>query len=654
MQAEKFDIPALFPEIVREVRQKGECVIDTGTTLYILKPEAAKKIRELTKLLDSIDYSALLPSHTDACFECSKERSKLVASAISNLEQGKTAEARMVLKSMPKMNFGECQKCAEEANKQALPILSYDFSLTTSDFSLKPHLSMSTKLNIKYVDVVKEYKTRLNQVRILEALSGEYYYDPVLPIEVLSAKERGLVSLTQDVMKSRLTAETSKILDYFYKTYGVDKSKLQNILDTYINKFGDLQYLIEDKNLTDIYVSSQGVVQVSSYDYGDMECTLRFTRKGLSRLAEQFSMISKKPFDMSRPLASFFWEEQNCRISATGYSANYSGSPDFAVRLWPESPWHILDIVHRGSANFFIASLLTVAALLGGAIIFGGDRGGGKSTLLQTSLFMIPRHSRKVALLTSREIHKWFYDSDFRITELRVHAGNEVTGEGVPINDAAKQLLIHGESGYLIFNEIKYEEEARPFLTLSAVAGLSSLLTTMHADTPEGIVHRLLIDFQLPLVALRNIDWIVMTQVVRSGASREKRRVITKIVEIEDFVRDPISERKLKTLTEYDPLEDVWKTGEGDLRAVVDSSKFLISRARAMKMSRGDLAATVEALERVYRTLYGEYPIDPGKFSETMECFFRAWLPGRGAERMYNDWLRCANAGRCITKMQYL
>jgi type IV secretory pathway ATPase VirB11/archaellum biosynthesis ATPase len=636
MRAEKLDHKGQFREILKEVKEKGECVIDTGVTLYTLKPHAVRELKRLSNIIEGLDYSVLLPAKTTACTGCTRDRARLLSRVIGLAEEGRFDEARIALSDIPCREEEPCMACVERFKRETAPLAGYHFRLKEIDFTSSPYLTASSKISLEEAEVVETYMAPLCRVRVLQA-EGEYYYDPLLPLEEFSPRERSILSMVREEMEKGLSTDTLGVLEVLCGRYDVDSHRLKGILEVYAHKLGDLQYLIADKRLTDIYVSPSGRVRVSSYDYGDMECTLRFTSRELERLASRLRMLSGKPFDHSHPLASFFWEEENCRFSAVGYSGNYSSRPDLAVRLWPEKPWHILDILHRGSISLRLASLLTVAANLGVAVIIGGDRGSGKSTLLQSFLFMIPRQVRKVALLVEREIHSWFFEQEFNISEFKVHTGEKVTSSGVPIEQAVKQLLVHGESGYLIFNEVKFEEEARPFFTLSAVAGMSSLLTTMHAEDARGIVHRLMVDFRLPLAALRNIDWVITTNVVGRGLSREKRRVVTGVVEIGDFFRNPLEEDRLNAIVEYEPLQGTWN--EAEPSKLVEASRFLQEAGRKRGMKEEEVASMIALFERVYREIYKGYPLQPERFSFLMEELFRAYEQG-DPEKTYRRWWR--------------
>jgi type IV secretory pathway ATPase VirB11/archaellum biosynthesis ATPase len=636
MRASRLDPGSQFEEIFKEVRGRGECIVDTGAVFYILREEAVEKLKRLASLLEGLNHSAPQLVDGEKCGACAKERAELLGRSTELAGKGRLDDAKLLLMRISVGDDDDCAACAADLSRRTSPLLEYAFTLKETDFVRRPFLSSAVKEPVDG-ELVDEYRTPLGSVRVAER-GGVLYYDPELPVDGLTIRELSLLVELKAWMEREMSENPSKALEHPSRGHYTDRQKLLRILDIYMNKLGDLQYIIADKRLTDVYVNSSGKVRVSNYLGDDMECTLRYTGEELERLASRLRVLSGKPFDHSHPLLSYFWEEENCRFSAGGYTGSYSMKPDLAVRLWPEKPWHILDILHMRSVNLRLASLLTVAANLGAAIIIGGDRGGGKSTLLQSFLFMIPREVRKVALLTERELHSWFFEQDFNISEFRVHTGEKVASRGIPIAQAVKQLLIHGESGYLMLNEVKYEEEARPFFTMAAAAGISSLLTTMHAEDARGVVQRLMIDFGLPPSALRNIDWVVSMGLVRRGINEGRRRVLSEITEVKSFKGDPLAEERLHGLASYDPLREEWEMAP--LEELLVSSDFLNRNARRRGMGIGDVADLVRALERVYRRMYRSYPVQPEKLTVLMQRFFDSYEPGKSAEEVYGDWWR--------------
>lgn len=96
MKAEKLDIKNQFRTILREVREKGECIVDTGSIIYVLKPEPLRELKKLTSLPESLDYSAVLPNHCEDCLSCSRERTPWLSRALRSFEEGRLDEARVL------------------------------------------------------------------------------------------------------------------------------------------------------------------------------------------------------------------------------------------------------------------------------------------------------------------------------------------------------------------------------------------------------------------------------------------------------------------------------------------------------------------------------------------------------------------------------
>ena len=464
-------------------------------------------------------------------------------------------------------------------------------------------------------EVVEEYTVEGRAVRIIES-EGELYYDIEIP--ELNFFER---KAAEEILSGSYVD-----LD---KLGGIDKEKVLTAVKLY-KGLGEVEYLIADGNLTDIFIYQNGIVEVVHLKYGDLDTTLRLAEP--EKFASRLRLLTNRQFDYSKPLLSYF--HKRYRISAVGYSATPSQKIDIAIRIWHEKPLSILDLLRFGSINEEIASLLTILANLGCSIIIAGDRGGGKSTLLQALLFLVPKKLRKVCILTEREIHEYFYENDFRITDFKVHLGKEVSHEGVPLEDAVKQMLIHGESGYIIYNEIKFKEEAELFFTTCAIAGYSSILTTMHADSPEGILQRLILDFKLPMEALRNINFILMAQVVRRGFSAEKYRRVTRLTEIRSFREDPLKESKLYDLFSFDVKEFRWDI---NLNRIL-SSEVLNRKLKARGLTKDDFTELYSALTEIYRKIRG-YSLE--RFVEFINIFFKKYEAGMKKEEILEVLNEC-------------
>ncbi len=635
-------------------------MLETPAAVYTLKPRAVNRLLRLSERFRDTNVSPLLRERGPGCEGCVGERERSVFMAISAMRRGRASESKEILKDIPFRDLPQCDRCRTDTLRVLKPLLEAAdlVSLRVEDFTRTPVITSFTKDVPQGAMVDKEYHVPVPGgtsfvVRLLSSPGG-YYYDPVLPVETLRVKDRiALNKLTRALAGSAKPPEEKA--GELLANSGRESSMIASIVENFINGLGDLQYLIHDKNLTDIYVYPSGVVEVSTRDR-DLKCTLRFTSRGLENLASAYRRLTGEYFYETDPLSTYFWAEHNCRISAVGYSGNYTGRPDFAVRIWPERPWHILDLVHRKALDFETAALLTAGANLGAGTILGGGRGSGKSTMLQTFMFMIPKSRRKIALMTARELHRWFGEHGFRISEMRVHTGEEVSAQGVPIARAVKQMLVHGESAYVIFNEIKYREEVVPFFTAAAAAGMSAILTTMHADNAEGVVQRLAIDFQLPLTALRTIRWVPVATLDQKAGSVFKRRVLGEVAEVLPFRADPIEEGKVKQLIRYDHRKERWEYAgveevtDENLADFVRESEFLTREGESRGLDPSGLAEYILLFRDAYREVYNMHqgPPDSDMFSTYMECLFRSFpeegFTGRERQEILRRWRVCINS----------
>lgn len=606
----------IFKEVYRNLLEGNDAVVSRGEIKYFLNNK--EKEEALKKFISALSAASIHFETGPHCLPCRDRRVSFFVDFVAAAEEGDREKLHALISMLPSESFKGCRRCTEKAREELVKLIEAMPDISLSDFTIAPSAALSMRQEV-HGEVVESYTVRDATVRIIEH-RGEYYYDIVTPIFTLNLRERSAISEALEIMKRKAisVSNAEPVIRSVCAERGVPYQKVASIFDTYYRKMGDIQYLIEDTNLTDIFINSQGRVVVVHYDYGEMDTTLTLTKEGLRTLAASYERLSGKPFDSSSPYSVFFWDEHNARISIAGYVANYSGVPELAIRIWPPEPWNVLELVRRGSLDLRCAALVNLLVYSGCAFIVGGDRGGGKSTFLQATLFMLPRKSRKVAILTDREIHRFFYENDFRISELRVHTGDAVSSQGIPIKDAVSFMLVFGESQLILFNEIKYREEAKPFFGTTAVAGMSSIATTMHADDPEGILHRLIYSFDLDPEAIRNIDFIIMTQVLRDVTGR-RRRALTRISEILSFRKNPLHEGRILDLVRFNG--ESWDIS-------LERSEYLERLREKWGMSKREMDSLYGDLIEFYEEKYREHLA--GKLSsldlvEQVEIFFKSW-----------------------------
>lgn len=610
----------LFKEFFKTVKEGKSTTVSKSSTIYILNEE---KFNQLKKHVDMVENLEIPYRNKLFCEECKDERFQLLHKFIKKNEEGEKEEAALLIKKIPKRAQPICKQCHNEAVillkhvVEILPEINYSDFYTTSKAAYAFNKVVAG-------DEIDSYNILNSKVRIIQTPEGIKYYDMETLNQTMGNKERQVIADITQIMKTKGTQieESYQIIKETCENKNLDPIKIQKFFNDYYLKLGDLQYLIQDESITDIFVFANGRVSLSHQNYGLMECTLCFTPVGLKSLSLAYERISGKPFSYTSPYSVFYWDDENVRISIVGYVANYTSMPELAIRKFPTYPWSILELIKRGSLNCEMAAMLNIFVYSGASIIIGGDKGGGKSTLMQSFLYMIPKLDRKLAILTDREIHKWFYENDFRISELRVHSGDETSAQGIPIKDAVSFMLIFGDSRLTIFNEIKYVEEARPFFGTTAVAGVNSIVTTIHAGSSEGILHRLIYSFDLDPEAIRNIDFIVMA-LPEKDLKGNIKRMVSRVTEIQKFKRNPLEEEKLVDIAKYNKIKEKWHID-------LENSIFITKIEERFGLTKKEVLKLHHDLTTFYELMYKEHikgKIDNLKLAYYVEQFFKEWKP---------------------------
>ncbi|MCK4247458.1 MAG: type II/IV secretion system ATPase subunit, partial [Methanomicrobia archaeon] len=107
---------------------------------------------------------------------------------------------------------------------------------------------------------------------------------------------------------------------------------------------------------------------------------------------------------------------------------------------------------------------------------------------------------------------------------------------------------------YVIVGEVRGEEA---YTLFQAIATGHAAMGTIHADSPQGVIHRLESEpINVPRILIKNIDCIILEQ--RAKIKDRLVRRITQIVEVIDL--DPTTNEVItNTLYEWNPFEDTFR-----------------------------------------------------------------------------------------------
>lgn len=210
------------------------------------------------------------------------------------------------------------------------------------------------------------------------------------------------------------------------------------------------------------------------------------------------------------------------------------GYPAVNIRLFEPRPVPPEQIVQWDVCSQGVMDALLEAVARGSRVLIIGGTGTGKTTLLSALAHGIPRTARIVKIEDPEEV--WLPHRNVVTLEARPHVtGSEVPGYALSdgVNDAMRM-----SPNWLIVGEVRTGTAALSLFRaqMSDHPGLS----TLHAESPEGAVHRMSVllwaDAQVRTEPAKEMFAMAIDLIVQVGW-RQGRRKITGIWEVNPNLR---------------------------------------------------------------------------------------------------------------------
>jgi flagellar protein FlaI len=235
---------------------------------------------------------------------------------------------------------------------------------------------------------------------------------------------------------------------------------------------------------------------------------------------------------------------------------------NFTIRKFADEPLTPVDLVRWNTFSVEQMAYFWLAIENNRSLIFAGGTGSGKTTSMNAVSFFVPGYAKVVSIEDTREItlpHDNWIQSVTRDTFT-------ADGRGEVSMYALLQAALRQRPEYLLVGEIRTEE--RVALTFfHAIATGHTAYTTFHADSSQGVVHRMRNEpLGVPSQMLSDLDIISVQKQIHLDGDRTRRNVaVTEIagvdedgeVELQDvFKRNPTNDTHEK-VGESPVLEEI-------------------------------------------------------------------------------------------------
>jgi pilus assembly protein CpaF len=212
-------------------------------------------------------------------------------------------------------------------------------------------------------------------------------------------------------------------------------------------------------------------------------------------------------------------------------------NPAVTIRKFRTQKYTLLDLIQCGSLDLEMAGFLRRQVEDGKTLLISGGTGSGKTTLLNAMADCIPNNDRIVVIEDTAEL---------RITKpnlLAAECQTDTTAKSGISFDLLLRNSLRWRPDRIIVGEIR-GEEARTLLD-SFNTGHGGSMTTIHANSPDGALHR------FAQLAMRSHQ-----QATRDDTAAEIGLAVNFVVQVKRYV----AARKIAEIAEVDGYDRSLKT----------------------------------------------------------------------------------------------
>ncbi|MCS7106937.1 MAG: type II/IV secretion system ATPase subunit [Acidilobaceae archaeon] len=368
--------------------------------------------------------------------------------------------------------------------------------------------------------------------------------------------------------------------------------------------YGPLYPLIIDPNVEEIAVEGPNrsvavIHRLVPARWVDVDLVL--DSQTTDSLAVQLARKAGRLISIASPYAEGLTSE-GFRVSVTFMKEISRFGSSFVLRKYPEKPATMGDMIAGRNLSPLMAAYLwiMVEAQLFTMVI--GSMGAGKTTLLQALAGLIAPYNRVVTIEDTPELRLLTPHWDSLITRPSI-PGESLTEVDL---EALLKLSLRRRAEYIIVGEVR-GREAR-ILAQAAALG-HGVMTTFHADSPEGAVMRLQMEpISLPELFLRLLAVIVHVRKVPTYGGKARRRVST-IAEV--------NEDEIVKVFSWNPVDDSFAPSRAE--EVLKVSARLEEAWIRLGIPHRELARELENRAEVLEKLAG---LPPEEFQKAIARFY--------------------------------
>ena len=328
-----------------------------------------------------------------------------------------------------------------------------------------------------------------------------------------------------------------------------EKVQLRQELFYSVRKLDVLQELIEDETVTEIMVNGPDAIFVERKGKLTRWQKSFTDQEKLEDVIQQIVGKCNRIVNESSPIVDARLEHGE-RVNIVMPPVALNG-PVITIRRFPNRAIRMEQLVNWGSISAEVATLLRSLVCARYNIFISGGTGSGKTTFLNTLSDFIPKDERIITIEDNAELQ---IQGVTNLVRLEARNANTEGKLAITIRDLIRASLRMRPDRILI-GEIRGAEAIDLLQALNT--GHDGSLSTGHANTPQDMLSRIetmaLMDFDMPLSAIRRQIASGIDLIVHLGRLRDKTRKVLQILEILGY--DPQS-GEIRTQVLYEFVEE--------------------------------------------------------------------------------------------------
>ena len=319
--------------------------------------------------------------------------------------------------------------------------------------------------------------------------------------------------------------------------------------------YGKIDALMKDPNIEDISCDGPGIpIFLYHRKYGSLKTNIVFEdEEELSAFVIKLAQKCGKHISIAEPMVDATLPDGS-RIQMTLSTEVTTKGSTFTIRKFKADPFTPVDLVEFGTMSAEMVAYMWICVEHGANALFAGGTASGKTTSLNALSLFIPPQSKIVSVEETREInlpHPNWIPGLTRIGFGEV-VDNRKVGE-IDMYDLVKAAL-RQRPEYIIVGEIRGKEA---YVLFQAMATGHTTYSTIHADSPQSLIHRLEgKPIEIPRIMLQSLDLVLFHASVKVRGKRVRRcKQIVEIIGIDPNTKEVLTNEVFRWIPEKDQFD---------------------------------------------------------------------------------------------------